>query len=46
MPTYKYEFIINGKVAYTCFNSGSVRIYEFNLDVQGIDYEVVKTCLV
>jgi len=46
MPTYKYEFIVNGKIDYTCFSKGCVRMYEFNLDMQGINYEVVKTCLV
>lgn len=46
MPTYKYEFIVNGKVDYTCFDMGSVRFYSFNLDMAGIDYEVVKTCSV
>ena len=45
-PTYKYEFIANGKIDYTCFDKGSVRFYSFNLDMAGIDYEVVKTCLV
>jgi hypothetical protein len=46
MPIYKYEFIVNGEIDYTCFSEGCVRMYEFNLDVQGVNYEVVRTCLV
>lgn len=45
MPSYKYEFIVNGKVDYTCYSKGSVDFYAFNLDMEGVDYEVNKTAL-
>ena len=46
MPIYKYEFIVNGEIEYTCFSQGCVRMYEFNLDMYGVDYEVLRTCLI
>ena len=38
--------MVNGKVDYTCFDMRSVRFYSFNLDIAGIDFDVVKTRLV
>ncbi len=46
MPSIKYEFMINGKVDYTCYSSGQVKFYSFNLDMEGIDYEVIETVII
>lgn len=45
MPSYKYEFIIDGKVGYTCYSIGMVDFYSFQMDIEGVDYEVVKTSI-
>lgn len=46
MPTYKHVFIVNGEIDYTCYSQGCVRFYKFNLDMQGIEYQVVRTSLI
>ena len=45
MPTYKYEFIINNKVDYTCYSMKEVIFYEKNFDEQGVSYKLVTTAL-
>ena len=46
MPSTKYEFMINGELEYACYSSGQVNFYSFNLDMEGIDYEIVETDLI
>jgi len=45
MPSYRYEFVVNGKVDYTCYTEGGVRMYQCILDFGGIDYEVIRTSI-
>ena len=45
MPTYKFEIFINGKLDYTCYTQGQARMYECQLDFEGINYETVRTAL-
>lgn len=45
MPSYKYEFIINGEVDYTCYSQQQANFYAFNMDVEGLNYEIIKTKL-
>ena len=45
MPTYKFEIFVNGKLDYTCYTQGQARMYECQLDFEGIDYKTVRTAL-
>ena len=45
MPTYKFEIFVNEKLDYTCYTQGQVRMYECQLDFEGINYETVRTAL-
>jgi len=45
MPAYKFEIFVNGKLDYTCYTQGQARMYERQLDFEGINYETVRTAL-
>jgi hypothetical protein len=45
MPTFKYEFIVNGKVDYTCYTQTQSDFYQNCLEFDGVDYIILKTSL-
>ncbi len=45
MPSNKYEFIVNGKVKFTCFSKYEVNIYTDLLDANNVKFELITTSL-